>query len=348
MRAGAIGGVVMSDGDRERLDDEADGHALSDLDEAMTDGAQTGSANDQSTADADQHAAERDQFASERDQAAADRDEAINERVDGGGGSRAGYARSRRARSRSALERDLTTEARSHASRVRDDAATTRDEMADERDAAARARDQLAREHDERAAGDGGGAVARRDQGAAQREAAARDREAAATDRRQAAIDRAASAEGRAMEGVDHVTTALRRRTGLGAIQREMDRAQGVGEPLVVALVEVDDLKTVNDTHGRAAGDELLHAVVRMITQHLDSADVIARFGGSEFVCSLSGHDAAWVRERFAQISDQLADTTNGATVTVGIAQRQAEDTLDELIGRAQTARMKPRGRPAA
>jgi diguanylate cyclase (GGDEF)-like protein len=345
----------MSEQDHRRIEDDAHGHALTGLDQSMPDGAPTAS-DDQSAADADQRASERDQSASERDQAAADRDEAINERLDGGGGSRAGYAASRRDRAQSAIERDVATEARSRIARVRDEAATRRDQLADERDVAAVELDQLAREFDQierveldtpgedgSPTGDRGRAAAGRDRGAGEREAAARDRECAANDRREAAVDRAASAEGLAMEGVDHVTKALRRRTGLGAIQREMDRGEGLDERLVVAFVEVDELKTGNGTQGDAAGDELLHAVVRMITQHLRSDDLIARFGASEFVCSLSGQDAAWVREQFARISGHLADTANGAKLTVGIAQRQTEESLDELIGRAQTAMMEAR-----
>ena len=145
------------------------------------------------------------------------------------------------------------------------------------------------------------------------------------------------------MEGIDHVTEALRRRTGLGAIQREMDRTSDTDEGVVVAFVDVNGLETVNDTHGHAAGDELLHAVVRMIAQHLRSYDVVARFGSSEFVCSVSGQDAAWVRDRFARIADQLADTANGATFTVGLAERRNQDSLDDVIRRAETAMLEAR-----
>ena len=82
------------------------------------------------------------------------------------------------------------------------------------------------------------------------REAAAADRERAAHDRRQAARDRAAAAEELALEGVDHLTGTLRRRAGLSAIQREIDRTRRTGERLVVAFIDVDGLKHVNDTRG--------------------------------------------------------------------------------------------------
>ena len=63
-----------------------------------------------------------------------------------------------------------------------------------------------------------------------------------------------------AAEGIDDLTGAMLRRVGLGAIQREMDRTQRSGEMLVVAYVDVDGLKAVNDNAGHMAGDALLTA----------------------------------------------------------------------------------------
>jgi diguanylate cyclase (GGDEF)-like protein len=356
----------MSDADRRPVDGDADAQALSARDH--TDEGQIGIHPDQAAADIDQRASERDQLASDRDQDAADHDQAVNDRVDGGGASREGYARSRRARSQGAIERDQASEARSQTASARDEAAARRDRIADERDGDARARDQLAGDYDDqierlelasgredggpqigsfqRAAGDRKRGAARRDQAAVEREAATGDRDSAANDRRQAALDRGAAAEELAMEGIDHVTEVLRRRTGLGAIQREMDRTSGTDERVVVAIVDVNGLTTVNANHGDGAGDELLHAVARLITHHLRSYDVVARFGASEFVCSLSGQDASWVRERFARISEQLADTANGASFTVGLAERRHDDSLDDMIHRAETEMIEARRLP--
>jgi diguanylate cyclase (GGDEF)-like protein len=340
---------------------------LADEEQTVADLDQTGSDLDQTSADADQHASDRDQLASDRDQLASDRDqEAADEDATIRSGDHqddAPYERSRKARSRSTIERDLATQARSETARVRDESAARRDRMADERDAAACARDQLAASLDGeinrlevdsrgenggpspiglgrllRAAGDRKRAAASRTQAALHREAAARDREQAAQDRVQAALDRAAAAEELAQEGVDHVTGALRRRVGLAAIQRELDRTHRTDERLVVAFVDVNGLKAVNDTQGHAAGDELLHAVARSIMEHLRSYDVITRYGGDEFVCSLSVQDVAGVHERFEQIADHLADATGGATFSVGFAERQSDDSLDDLISRADAA----------
>ncbi len=266
------------------------------------------------------------------------------------------------ARSQGAIDRDRATQARTETARIRDEAAARRDRLADERDGAARARDELAAAQDAelerleseirrdngdtpigieillRAAGDRKRAAAARAQAAIQREAAARDRERAAEDRRLAARDRAAAAGELALEGADYLTGALRRRVGLAAIQRELDRTSRTGERLVVAFVDVDGLKAINDNHGHAAGDDRLRAVAQAIMQHLRSYDVIVRFGGDEFVCSLSGQDAAGAHERFEQIATRLAKDADGATFTVGIAEREPQETLEEMIKRADAA----------
>ena len=332
----------------------------------MADGDQTSSDLDQTASDADRSASTRDQIASERDQQAADHDQEVSERASGAPGAIATeYEQSRRARSKSTLDRAQTSQARSETARIRDEVAAQRDRMADERDVAARARDEFAAaldaeidrlEHEAlgeeelphavaqaRAAADRKRAAASRARAAALRKAAARDRDRAAQDRRQAALDRAAAAAELALEGVDELTGALVRRIGLGAIQRELDRAQRTDERLVVAFVDVVGLKTVNDTQGHGAGDALLHQVARSIMQHLRSYDVIVRFGGDEFVCSLSGQDVDGVRDRFERIALHLAASADGATFTLGLAEQQPGDTLDELIRRADAAMLEAR-----
>lgn len=346
---------------------EADAQTLADLDQSVADTDQTSADLDQTTADVDQSASERDQRASDRDQEAADSDQAIDDC-----GERAeAYEHSRRARSQSTLERDEASHQRSETARVRDEVAAGRDRVAEERDKLAESRDRLGARLDAelerlegesrsaegeqvigmelllRAAGDRKRAAASRNRAAAQREAAARDRQEAALDRRQAALDRSVAAEELALEGFDVVTGALRRRVGLAAIQREMDRTARSGEELVVAFVDVDGVKRVNDDFGHGRGDELLRATVSAIKNRLRSYDVIARFGGDEFVCSLAGQGAARARERFDQISLRLGRGETCGSFTVGLAERRKEDSVEELIGRADEAMRQMRPRPA-
>lgn len=283
------------------------------------------------------------------------------------------HAASSHAQSQSSLDRDIATQARSETARLRDAAATARDRLADERDAAALERDRLAERLDAESARlelephDGNGtrlrgadilmraaglrrrAAAGRARAAEQREAAARDRNQAAQDRRQAARDRAAAAAELAVEGVDHLTGALRRGVGLAAMQRELDRTDRSGEGLVMAFVDVVGLKLLNDNEGHAAGDDLLRRVAQAISEHLRRYDLVARYGGDEFVCTLTGLDTDAARERFAQIARRLeAGGGRPAELTVGLAERVGDELLDDLIRRADMAMLEARRAPRA
>ncbi len=98
--------------------------------------------------------------------------------------------------------------------------------------------------------------------------------------------------EALARESIDHLTGALGRRAGRAAIQREMARATRFGETLVLIFVDVDGLKATNDDRGHLAGDSVLRATARCLTEGLRAYDVVMRFGGDEFVCTLSDQDA--------------------------------------------------------
>jgi diguanylate cyclase (GGDEF)-like protein len=352
------------------LEDGARAQTLSDRDQTLADTDQSGSDLDQTSADADQSASERDQRASDRDQVAADRDQAAGVPHPGGAKEGNGYAGTRSDRSRSGHERELASRARAQTARIRDQAASRRDHVAVERDAAARARDDLAAALDaelewldhERQTGDGDPpsesdllvlvagdrqrAAAARSRAAVQRDASCDDRELAAEDRAQAARDRSVAAEELVAEGIDDLTGTMLRRVGLAAIQREIARTRRSGESLVVAFVDVDGLKLVNDTDGHGAGDDALREVARAVTQHLRSYDVIARFGGDEFVCSLSGLDTGGARKRFERIRTSLSEAAGGPTISVGLAERGNEDSLDQLIHRADAAMLETRRDP--
>jgi diguanylate cyclase (GGDEF)-like protein len=239
-------------------------------------------------------------------------------------------------------EDDASAAARPESARVRHSLADKRDAMADWRDRVATMRDDMAtqfeQEDDASEARDSQRAANDRVQAAGLREAAAKDRAHAAEDRRHSALDRAAAEAELAGHGTDHLTGTLRRHVGLEAMQREWDRSERTRQAFVAAFLDVNGLKAVNADRGHKAGDELLQAVTRCVKDRLRSYDLIARYGGDEFVISISGQDVAGARRRFDLIAEQLARTTPGATVTVGLAEREPGDTLMGLIERADAA----------
>jgi PleD family two-component response regulator len=70
---------------------------------------------------------------------------------------------------------------------------------------------------------------------------------------------------------------------------------------------------------------------------------VIARYGGDEFVCALLGNLPA-IQRRFDEVAAKLRKATNGATITTGLAQMLPEDSLEDLVGRADAAMIAARG----
>ncbi len=164
---------------------------------------------------------------------------------------------------------------------------------------------------------------------------ATEERALAAYDRIQAARDRAQAALDRAASEIDELTHVRRRGPGMEQLQREVNRARRTSETLIVAFVDVDGLKQVNDTHGHLAGDALLVAAADSLRECLRSYDLIMRFGGDEFVCALSDTDLADARTRFAEVSDALTQSDAGGSITVGLAALDEEHTAEALLHRA-------------
>ena len=85
----------------------------------------------------------------------------------------------------------------------------------------------------------------------------------------------------------DHLTGTLNRRGMDDAFERELSRADRLNSPLCVSMLDIDHFKRLNDTYGHDTGDEALMHLVRVVKEALRPTDVIARFGGEEFVIIL-------------------------------------------------------------
>ena len=85
----------------------------------------------------------------------------------------------------------------------------------------------------------------------------------------------------------DPLTGALTRRSFFDLAEHEIKRAHRYDLPLTMAYINLDDFKIVNDRLGHRVGDELLISVVSTIRPHIRNMDILARFGGDEFVILL-------------------------------------------------------------
>ncbi|MGZ5779862.1 MAG: GGDEF domain-containing protein, partial [Burkholderiaceae bacterium] len=85
----------------------------------------------------------------------------------------------------------------------------------------------------------------------------------------------------------DQLTGSLNRRGLDDVFEREVARSERRHTPFCIAMLDLDDFKKLNDTHGHLAGDEALIHLVKVVKETLRTMDVIARFGGEEFLIML-------------------------------------------------------------
>ena len=124
-------------------------------------------------------------------------------------------------------------------------------------------------------------------------------------------------------------------------VPRAMTRARRDGQPLCLAIIDIDHFKAYNDTHGHLAGDELLRECAITWDAVLRGADTIIRYGGEEFLVLLpdtSRGEAAEVVERLR------AATPRGQTCSAGIAAWDGIADIDELISAADAALYRAKG----
>lgn len=309
-----------------------------DADQTASDRDQTSSDSDQSASESDDRSADKDQRASDRDQETADRDHAAGAVT---GTEEVAYEQSRDDRQRVTVERYGNRLKRSATASDRHTTATRRDRVAEARDSAARSRDGAASTTARTADQPDADLLRRLDELARE---AAQDRARAAADRERAARDRENAAHIRArleaelqQAHLDELTGAYRREMGRMALSNEIDRARRSDGRFVLAFVDVDGLKAVNDRDGHAAGDRVLQAVTEAIRARLRSFDPIVRYGGDEFVCGLSGTDLAEAHRRFLEIAAAVESDAH-VGISVGFAALGPTDTVDGLTERADTA----------
>ena len=120
-------------------------------------------------------------------------------------------------------------------------------------------------------------------------------------------------------------------------VVRELQRVSRTGIPVALVLLDVDDLKVVNDTLGHQAGDERLQALADAIRATGRAADAAYRVGGDEFAVILP--DArAWGALEFVQRLRAATQASAGFTVTAGISEALALRPKDDLIREADLA----------
>jgi diguanylate cyclase (GGDEF)-like protein len=133
----------------------------------------------------------------------------------------------------------------------------------------------------------------------------------------------------------DDLTGLPNRRAWEYELPRELSRAARDERPVCVAMLDLDRFKHFNDDRGHQAGDRLLKQATSAWCEQLRSSDMLARYGGEEFAvllpgCTLSDAEALLERLRAAMPEEQ--------TVSAGVACWDGSESLEELVGRADSA----------
>lgn len=154
-------------------------------------------------------------------------------------------------------------------------------------------------------------------------------------------------ADGLADSTTDPLTGLHNRRSLLSRGAEELARARRMRTPLALLVIDCDNFKTVNDTHGHGAGDAMLRDVASRLRGALRTYDVCARYGGDEFVIVMPGcsvedanHKAESLRRAVESTAcDVTAELSLPLRVSIGTAALPAEGaTWDELFAAADRA----------
>ena len=144
---------------------------------------------------------------------------------------------------------------------------------------------------------------------------------------------------------VDSLTGCLNHAAMHETLLRELERSRRSGAPLSVVIADLDDFKQVNEAHGHLMGDEVLMRVGAALRESVRAYDVVARYGGDEFVViAIDAEEpmAAEVAERAVEgIGRALATVPLGGTstaATAGVAEWDRDESPTMLIARADTA----------
>lgn len=179
----------------------------------------------------------------------------------------------------------------------------------------------------------------------------------------------------------DPLTGLPNRRLLLDRLPAEMARSERNGDPLAVAMLDLDRFKDFNDVHGHLAGDDLLQAVAGAVSGRMRAQDVACRYGGDELCLVLPGTDAEGARQVLEDVRLRVTATTArvlraatataaptavatavataaptaaptavaSVTVSAGAAVWDGLETAEDLLARADAAllRAKRQGRDA-
>lgn len=146
----------------------------------------------------------------------------------------------------------------------------------------------------------------------------------------------------------DPLTGIYNRRSLGDFLRRELLVAKRHGQPMSLAYFDIDDFKSINDSKGHYAGDDILRTVGRLLLKHAREIDFPCRYGGDEFCLATpecSSEDAEKVVQR---LISEFSLVVPGVTFSIGIVQTGPREffSADELLNRADQKMYKSKAVP--
>ena len=143
----------------------------------------------------------------------------------------------------------------------------------------------------------------------------------------------------------DGLTGLVNHRTFYEVLEQELWRSKRYGEQISLIMVDIDNLKTINDTFGHKAGDKVIMEIGRRIRESIRQIDTAARYGGDEFAIILpntSLTDATVVAERMVAVVSSSAIMNRKdeipVSISVGLGQYGPNDSPDEITSKSDKA----------
>ena len=148
-----------------------------------------------------------------------------------------------------------------------------------------------------------------------------------------------------ALATTDQLTELLNRRGFDLLASQALQEARRNQSQLCALMLDLDNFKALNDSHGHQAGDEVLRGFARNLRDDLRQADILCRWGGEEFALLLkdtSVEQARALAQKIRQQAEQSEFEYNGSTLrvttSIGLAQLNADESLEQLLARADRA----------
>ncbi len=136
----------------------------------------------------------------------------------------------------------------------------------------------------------------------------------------------------------DVLTGLANRRAGEQFLAEQAAGAAQNGQPLSVLLVDIDRFKHINDTHGHTVGDEVIAAIARLLEASVRTGDMVARWGGEEFLVvapRAETDEAAAIGARIRRAAAGTPVAGVQCSVTIGVAEYHPGEQPHHLVSRA-------------